>query len=711
MSNAECSQFVPHAWKVDICASCLRPRSKHADQINVCVGSTQFEQVSSFPTTMSESAHSSNVDATKPSPAKAKPAVSVKPATPKKPNVIKNQVSVKSDIKHPSEHISSEQLMPSESKSSVTNNSSDCRLTEEELLNSSVGMSDVVHSKELSVINESELHSSEKTFHHYDLYDASARELSGLPQQSGVTIGTADEDKSTGLDSVAEQRKFRTLPVSAMRVDDVAEEHVAMPYNVVDITMRRPCASDIGPMISDATTASSSSPSTAVSTWPSKPQPAKRQMIPRSPPKPRERVTKHKEQAAVSVNVEVSSGQNHDNCAKDSASASKMATSELVSERYAHRIYEEIDDLDVGQPCSKAGEELSRHTPTRSSVGKSLAFEAKMAALASLNLGKTVKQIHMVAPTANLPKESPSVKTTVDSSVHDTVVVPVAKPEKARKSGGKTFFQKLLKFGSKDTSEAAQSSTANKTDEGNVNVTECPDSPSAGRINVEDDVTSSSNAVPTQLTEKQAMLINLKDCLAKRQTSEPSEVSPVHSRTRSSESTALRSSTPSANCVQPVQGHGSSVEKTEKQTVRETSPGVDTDSFVNGSAIDMQPSPKEVLISAPQHTCEELDVNKDLHSVDKKVNEVQRLEVKDLTVTTEDIGNVDCSMSTCSSDAVSPTPSDLSMETADHASLKRKSRTDRQGMHYTRQLTFFYKLLVNVPKQECLYTSFQFFNV
>jgi len=644
--------------------------------------------------------HSSEVDAAKPSPVKVKPAVSAKPATPKKPNLIADQVSVKSDIKQSNERISGEHLMPSKSKDSVPNSSSDFRSSEEELITSSDDVSDVVRSKEICVTNEKEVLSSEKTFHHYDLYDVTARELSGTPKQPEVVIGTAPEDESIrqSLASESEQRKFRTLPASAMRADDVAEEHVAMPYNVVDITMRRPRVSDIDPPISDVASANSNSPSAGVSTWPSRPQPAKRQAIPRSPPKPRERASKHKEQVAASLNADVSSCQDADpdNCSKP-AVVSRMMPSDIVSERYAHRIYEEIDDLDVEQSCSKADVELSRQTATRSSVGKSPAFEAKMAALASLDLGKTVQQIGTVASTASVPEESPAVKTTVASSVQDTVVVPAGKPEKTRKSGGKTFFQKLLKFGSKDTSNAVQSSIANRNDEGGMNVVECPDSPSSGRKNVTDDDTSSSSAVLTQtaqLTEKQAMLMNLKDCLAKRQTSigigiESSETFPIHSGTQSSEPHPLRSSTQPAGSVQPMQGHGCGMEKTEKQTivtpalpVLETPPAAD--SQASDLTIQEQPSSKDVSVSAPQHACKESDADRGLQSVDKKGNEVQRLEVKDLTVTTEDAGNVDCSVSTCSYDAVSPTPSDLSVDGTDHHSLKRKSRADRQGIHCIR---------------------------
>ena len=699
MSGGVCSQFVLHAWKTDVCASCLRPRLKHADRTDFSVSSSQSEQVhsTSSPTAqsmhvgtqLSESAHSSNVGAAKPSPAKVKPTVSTKPAMPKKPNLTRDQVSVKSDIKQSDEHISGEHLMQSKSEGSVPQNSSAVRFTEEELINSFDGVS-----KEMCTTNEDEVpvQSNEKAFHHYDLYDVTARESSETTKQPEAVVETACEDKcvSRNLDVELEHRKFQTLPVSAMRVDEVAEEHVAMPYNVVDITMRRPHVSNIDSLVSDTTSAGSNSPSIGVNTWPSKPQPTKRQMIPRSPPKPQERLSKHKEQAATSLNMEVSSREVADGCTKAPAIASKVLPSELVSERYAHRIYEEIDDLNVEQSFTVADTELSRQTTARFSVGKSPAFEAKMAALASLDLGKTVKQVSTVAPDVSLPEEMPAVKATVASSVQDTVVVPAAKPEKTRKSGGKTFFQKLLKFGSKEASEAAQSSTVNGTDDNSLDVLQCPDSPSSGVTNVPADAVSSFSAVPTQtvqLTEKQAMLMNLKDCLAKRQTSignESSEVARFYSRTQSSERTPLQSSTQSTSSVQPMPRCDSNVEKTEKQTVVRPIPVPESCpvavSQASGPSIHEQPSSKDGLISAPQPTGKESDVDKGQQSVDKKGNRLQQLEVRDLTVVTEDAGNVDSSMSTCSSDAVSPTPSDLSVESTDHPSLKRKSRTDRPGI-------------------------------
>ena len=690
MSGGQCIRFVAHAWKTDICANCLRPSLKHADHGDVSTSPVQHEHAhsasSSAAVSMNAGTHlseSSKIGAAKLSPVKPKPAVSAKPATAKKPNLTGDQVPVKPHIRQSSDCVSGEHLMPSRSKSGVVNNSSVFTFTEEGSVNSSDGVSDVAHVKDVCITDEKEEHSNQKTFHHYDLYDVTARELNGTPKQPEVVIGTASESTGHNLDCESEQRKFRTLPVSATRVDDVPEEHVAMPYNVVDITLRRPCVTNGDPLSLDPSV-SSSSPPAAVGTWPSKPQPAERQIVPRSPPKPRERVSKPQEQVAVSTNVEVASLQDTDGCAKTPAVASNVMSSDLVSERYAHRIYEEIDDLDIEQCGSKADVEWSRQTTSRSSAGKSPAFAAKMAALASLDLGKTRQVATVAAPTMNTPEESLETKSTVASSVQDTIVVSAAKPEKTRKSGGKTFFQKLLKFGSKDTSEAVQSSAVSRTDEGNTNVIECSGSPSCGVV-TNDDAVSSSSVSPTQttqLTEKQAMLMNLKDCLAKRQTSESSEISPIHSRTRSLEPTHLRTSAQSTGSIQPVQGQGSSMEKSEKQAavvpILEASPVVD--SQASHLPIQEQSSSKDVSVSAPQQAGKESDTDIGLQGVtDKKSKERQRFEVKDLTVTTEDAGNADCSLSTCSSDAVSPTPSDLSAESSDHPSLKCKARTDRQG--------------------------------
>jgi len=268
------------------------------------------------------------------------------------------------------------------------------------------------------------------------------------------------------------------------------------------------------------------------------------------------------------------------------------------------------------------------------------------------------------------------------------VVVPAAKPEKTRKSGGKTFFQKLLKFGSKDTLEACQSSMSNSSSDSSSKVIECPNSPS-GKTNIGDeDRSSMSDAVSTQaapLTEKQAMLMSLKDCLAKRQASvgnESSELSPVPAKIQSSEPSLLRSSTQSSGSVQQAVSIGT--EKTGEHGAVVSETLMVADNQTGGPLIQGQTSPNDVSMTAPQSTTRDLpDTDEGLQRMDKKGHEIQQLAVKDLSVVTEDGSNADCSVSTCSSDAVSPAPSDLSVEGSDHHSLKHKSRTDRQGINCT----------------------------
>jgi len=662
MSGEVCMQFVLHAWKVDVCANCLKPRSKHVTDADASV---HLQPEHCRNTHNFESARASNISASKPSPVKVKPAVSAKPEKPKKPTVVRDQTSVKSEIKQCDEHISAEHLTPSKSKNTVSDDAPHFQFAEQDIMSSSHAAPEFAHTTDTCVEDESEVCSNEKTAHHYEVYDVTARGLSGTPREIKVGNGTAGEVKTVHQTPESEHGKFQTFPLAAMRAIEVAEEHVAMPYNVVDVTVPRQPSSSAG--IHGATV--------PTSTWPNKPQPAKRQVISKSSPKPQERVTKFKEQTPS--NVDVSGQKEPDGCAKTSAAVSKIVQSDLVSDRYAHRIYEDIDDLDVDQFSSK--------TAARSSVSKSPAFEAKVAALASLDLRKTGKQVTTVAPTVNPPEESVSLKSDVALPAQDSVVVPASKQEKTRRSGGKTFFQKFLKFGSKDTAEVTRGTAIGSSDEVSLKAAQCPGSPSPGRVSVSDDAKSSPESVPPQvalLNEKQAMLMNLKDCLAKRQTSVGSdsvEVPPVQARTRSSEPTPLRSSIQSVSNVQ--QAHGNNMEKNDKLTVilQETSPPVDSQT-ANLPVSDQQPISISVSASVPPHACKELsDPDKSLQSVDKKSNEIQRLEVKDLTIVTEDAANVDCSVSTCSSDAVSPTPSDLSVEGSDHHSLKRKSRADRQG--------------------------------
>ena len=689
MSEGVCSQFLPHAWKADVCANCLKPRLKHVDNADVCV-TPQSPQSTSCPSMLSKHVNTQLSDSAqvshKSSPAKVKPVVLTKPEKPKKPCLVGDHASVKTDVKQCEEFISAEHPTPSKMKNAVANNSSHLQFTEAEKI-CDVDAPEVIRTMEMHIEDENDVHLNDKTFHHYEVYDVTARGLSETQLELGVDDESASKDKIIDQSLESERRKFKTLPVAAMRVVEVAEQHVAMPYNVVDVTVQRPRASNITQLSSDITSVGSNSTNAPTNTWPNKPQPAKRQMVPKSPPKPRERVTKPKEQTSSSSDIEVSSRQEPDGSDELPADASKIVQSDLVSERYAHRIYEDIEDFETDQFSSK--------TTAHSFVNKSPAFEAKLAALSSLDFGKTAKQVTIETPTVNPPVESTPVKTDIASSVQDTVVVPASKPEKTRKSGGKTFFQKFLKFGSKDTSEAARSSALSGSDEASLKAAQCPDIPLPGNTNVSDDGKSPPDAVPSQaapLNEKQVMMMNLKDCLAKRQTSissDSSEVPPVHSRTRSFDPTPSRSSVQSVSSLQ--QAHGNNVEKSDKHTVvlPETSPPVVSKS--SSPSIHDQPTSTNISFPPPQHAYKELsETDKSFRSVDKTSNEMQRLEVKDLTVVTEDIGNVDSSVSICSSDAVSPTPSDLSLEGGDHHSLKRKSRTDRQGNSRIYLLVFYY---------------------
>jgi len=680
MSEGVCRQFVPHAWKSDVCANCQRPRLKHVDNadVSVCLesehGSASPAAVSKHVSThLSDSPHRSPTGAVKPSPVKAKPAVSAKPEKPKKPCLVGDQTSGKSDSKPCGERVVTDHLPLSKSKNAVSNDSS-------------INASQITHAAGTHTEEEKKMHLNDDMDHHYDVYDVTARGLSGTPGQLEVDNGTNGGDKVVDQRLESECRKFGTLPVTAMRDDEVAEEHVAMPYNVVDVTIRRPHASNITTRTSDTV---------STGTWPTKPQPTKRQAVAKSPPKPRERLSKSKERASPS-NVEVSGRQELDGCADTHAVDRKLveSDSELVSERYAHRIYEDIEDLDVDQ--------FSPKTAVRSSV-KSAAFEAKIAALASLDFGKTAKLTTAVAPAASPPvEESSPVKTDI-ASVQDAVVVPATKPEKARKGGGKSFFQKFLKFGSKDASETTRSSTS--SDESSSRVVQNPgtDSPSSGRTDASNDDNFSPDVVPSQavpLSEKQVMLMNLKDCLAKRQTSigsDSSEISPAHLRTRS-ESTPVQSSVASVGSIQSARGNN--LEENEKRGIiaGETLPPVHDSQ--PSPPIHVQPASANVSLSSPPHPGEESSENvKTLQTVDKRGKEMQRLEV---AVAPEDSGNVDCSVSTCSSDAVSPTPSDLSVEGGDHHSLKRKSRTDRQGNRLCMPLVVFYCTQLQA-RYDCFY--------
>jgi len=665
MSGDGCSQFVLHAWKADICANCLRSRSNHmadaetAAAADVSIPAQTEHHCSTTSPAKHDSAHnsesprSSNFAAAKPSPVKAKPIISAKPAKSKKPNLVGGQTSVKSDISQCDEHISAERSASSESKITVTSDRSSVQLTAEKL--SSLAAAEFLHTADTCIENEKQMCANEKMFHHYEVYDVSARGLSGTPRD--VELG--NKTASSGPKVLkAEHGKFQTLPLG---VTEVAEEHVAMPYNVVDVTLPRQFS------LSDSATLPASS-------WPNRPQPAKRQAISKSPPKPQERVTITNSQTVSSSNIGVADHQESEGCSEASATISRMAQSDLVSDRYAHRIYEDIDDLRVDHFSSK--------TNAHSSITKSPAFEAKMAALALLEFKKTSEPVTTVALAANPPEETVSLQSDIILLAQDSAVVPTTKTEKTHKNGGKTFLQKFFKFGSKETVETAQTCTTGSSDEASLKVVQCQDSLSPGK-GISDDGKLSPDAVLPQaapLNEKRAMLMNLKDCLAKRQTSAVSssvENSPDHSRTRSLEPTPLQISVQSTSSL-----HENSEEKDDKHNsvLQETLPPMKSH-FDSRSIHDQQPVSTSGLTSVPPEAPKELaEIDRSLRIVDMKSVEMQRLEVKDLTIVTEDAAaNAECSVSTCSSDAVSPTPSDLSVEGSDHHSLKRKSRTDRQG--------------------------------
>ena len=659
MSDGVCSQFVLHAWKVDICANCLKPRLKHANCTDDSVPSQQCcsspppAAVSKQPDVkLSEATNLTTSSVAKPSPVKPKPTISAKPEKPrKKPCLGANQSIIKPGDTQSAEQSSAKHLAPSQLKNVALITSSESQVTDS--ISSSAEASTVVCGKEIRDDGENETCSNAKTFHHYDVYDVSARELSGFPSELDVNNRATRKDETVGKSLVSEEHgNFQTLP----RATDIAEEHVAMPYNVVDVTVRRPLPSNI-PQDSNMVL----STTTPTSTWPSKPQPAKRQTASpnQNQPKPRERITLTKEQSACSSSVDISTALDNVN---------KALPSDLVSERYAHRIYEEIDDLEVGRNT-----ETANPNSTRSSAGKSPAFEAKMAALASLDLGKGGKPVATVTPSPNPPEVS-SVDAT---SGEDGAVVPFARPEKTRKSGGKTtFFKKFFKFGSKDVSPETEQSSAPKSSDGaSMKVTQSCEGPFPPSTNACEDAKTSEDAVVPQaapLTEQQAVLISLKDRLAKRQTSvgvDSGEGSPIHARMQPSDSSVQKSSIESDSDVLRC----STVDKSEQRDA-ETAPVSDSQTDIH--PIQREPSSKDAVVSPPYPQI--LEIANGDEAV--KATEGQLLEVKDLTVVTDDGGgNLDCSMSICSSEAISPTPSDLSVDASDHHSLKRKSRSDRQG--------------------------------
>ena len=377
----------------------------------------------------------------------------------------------------------------------------------------------------------------------YQVYDVSAKGMSGMPDPVDHF-----EQSPLVVQSPIQSLDRRDVRKGAVRMVEVEEQTVAMPYTVVDVTTCPPFAKeriDTGQLppklpstpAPEKAASRSASPGMDVG---NKPLPAKRDFKNVGQicsPTPKHRLFSNSSHEPV-PDEEVYGA------AGESEVSVKMAgKTELVRPDYKspaplrkplflNRVYEDIDESSMMPDTSRpAANEFVRQTSARSSATKSSAFEAKVAALSGLDLGKTVSlktppAVMMDSDSMREPLVAADEKMSgseVISGKKDLVPTGTSKQEKTKKSGGKTFFQKLLKFGSsKETivepptavpaaiEESTQKSSVHKAEmlvENSVKTCAADDTPLSPSV---------VHRAPV-IKEREAILSEVKDRLAKRQ--------------------------------------------------------------------------------------------------------------------------------------------------------------------------------------------------
>jgi len=293
--------------------------------------------------------------------------------------------------------------------------------------------------------------------HIYQVYDISAKGLSGTPAPLGPAVD-AELDASVVRSGTLDRNSMTGSMIRSCRILDVAEEHVAMPYTVVDVT------------VSTLTRQSNKEREKQPPCLPSTPAPITSSTLPRT-----QSSTTNRSVAQNSSN-ELGSLQRVNNDNEAGNKTVEVVTSDLEDSeenwpKYMPKgIYEDICDDDYEKrPTVTRGSELTRNTSARLSLAKSSNFEAKLAALASLDLGKPAggKVSSYAAPVPAkrdvrqevIPLQELAEVVAVSSEVDKNVQpAAIARQDKARKSGGKSFFQKLLKIKTKDVGDVCSKS-------------------------------------------------------------------------------------------------------------------------------------------------------------------------------------------------------------------------------------------------------------
>ena len=428
--NTEPCQFQQHAWKKDICANCSRSKSLHfinsipqpvkrqtkppekkiTDSAESCSDAglcSNISQKMTIKQNVTEDLREREICAvvtssSKPSPIKAKPCISLKPEKARKPVVafssneervnLKINADVKLDeFKEDIKNKSRPEILPPD-------------IPNEDCETGKPGPCIPRSGNETKTMNTEVFQDKRKsTSHYYQIYDVSAKGLSGAPENF-----VNDDCNQMNLNCNSLQRNVCRI------VETENEQHVAMPYTVVDVTvctLERNRLDKPPPQL------------------PSTPAPDKNHFsLTCSASKS---ATLQVESSSISQRNNKSAGDNI-----DEIESSELAFSPLIVRK--PRLYEDIDDI-VESLVASSADNLSnslRQSVIKSSTVVLSSFEAKQAALSNLAIQKIESE---KGDTMILKAEQGEVKST-----------GLIRQDKARKSGGKSFFQKLLGRGNKE---------------------------------------------------------------------------------------------------------------------------------------------------------------------------------------------------------------------------------------------------------------------
>lgn len=296
--------------------------------------------------------------------------------------------------------------------------------------------------------------------HYYQIYDISAKGLSGKPEP--MEIPEEGKEEAVGAESAKAIRGCRAVEL----IDD-QHNNTAMPYNVVDVTKcpltKDQMISKIPPQLpsTPAPNRSSGVPSGVSNTLPSSQTSSMRDfadLLKNTAVSPKT-LRKSVEQDATRFRTgESSAASTSSHLLTDNTrtSVEEKTTNEDVNKD----LYEDIGGCSRETDRQQLSSSVGNNPVTCTSSLRSSAFEARLAVLVKCDLGRAVSQGTLTSGTIStddLKAEGSSVTDKQESS--DVIATDskfgesntIGRQEKSRKSGGKSFFQKFLKRGNKES--------------------------------------------------------------------------------------------------------------------------------------------------------------------------------------------------------------------------------------------------------------------